>query len=214
MMIHPGWEFDAALWIDHHGDRVALERDPDEAAHARLGPSSAHRWLRCPASISFYDGTEEVRSSEFAAEGTVAHHVRECCLEQPRRSNVAAYYNEVDPAPAQWHRNLIAAGHIAPGDVDERDIRDVSPDDLRAYTQCHEGVLDAWNSGEVPILLTHPASIGHGMNLQHGGHHLVWFGLSSSLEFYQQLSARLPRSGQKADRVFLYRILTAGTFDE
>jgi len=50
---------------------------------------------------------------------------------------VAAYYNEIDPYAAQWLRNLIAAGHIAPGDVDERSIEDVRPDDLRAYDQCH-----------------------------------------------------------------------------
>ena len=48
-----------------------------------------------------------------------------------------AYYNEIDPYCAQWLRNLIAAGHIAPGEVDERDIRDVKPDDLRGYGQCH-----------------------------------------------------------------------------
>jgi DNA (cytosine-5)-methyltransferase 1 len=48
-----------------------------------------------------------------------------------------AYYNEIDPYAAQWLRNLITAGHIAPGDVDERSIEDVSPDDLRGYTQCH-----------------------------------------------------------------------------
>lgn len=50
---------------------------------------------------------------------------------------MAAYYNEIDPFAAQWLRNLIAAGHIAPGDVDERSIVDVRPDDLRCYTQCH-----------------------------------------------------------------------------
>lgn len=48
-----------------------------------------------------------------------------------------AYYNEIDPYAAQWLRNLIAAGHIATGDVDERSIEDVNPDDLRDYTQCH-----------------------------------------------------------------------------
>ncbi len=48
-----------------------------------------------------------------------------------------AYYNEIDPFAAQWLRNLIAAGHIAPGDVDTRSIKDVKPDDLRPYTQCH-----------------------------------------------------------------------------
>lgn len=49
----------------------------------------------------------------------------------------AAYYNEIDPYAAAWLRNLIAAGHIAPGDVDERSIVDVQPDDLKGYTQCH-----------------------------------------------------------------------------
>ncbi|EEN7391596.1 DNA cytosine methyltransferase [Salmonella enterica subsp. enterica serovar Telelkebir] len=51
--------------------------------------------------------------------------------------NAAAYYNEIDPFAAQWLRNLIAGGHIAPGEVDERSIEDVSPDDLRGFTQCH-----------------------------------------------------------------------------
>lgn len=50
---------------------------------------------------------------------------------------MAAYYNEIDPYAAQWLRNLIAGGHIAPGDVDERSIEDVHPDDLKPYTQCH-----------------------------------------------------------------------------
>lgn len=50
---------------------------------------------------------------------------------------MSSYYNEIDPYAAQWLRNLIAAGHIAPGDVDERSITDVRPDDLAGYTQCH-----------------------------------------------------------------------------
>ncbi|HBN1562660.1 TPA: DNA cytosine methyltransferase [Enterobacter hormaechei] len=49
----------------------------------------------------------------------------------------AAYYNEIDPFAARWLRNLIAGGHIAPGEVDERSIEDVTPDDLRGFTQCH-----------------------------------------------------------------------------
>ncbi|ENU3137577.1 DNA cytosine methyltransferase [Klebsiella pneumoniae] len=51
--------------------------------------------------------------------------------------SAAAYYNEIDPFAAQWLRNLIAVGHIAPGEVDERSIEDVTPDDLRGFTQCH-----------------------------------------------------------------------------
>ena len=54
-----------------------------------------------------------------------------------RERRMVAYYNEIDPFAAEFLRNLIAAGQIAPGDVDQRDIRDVSPDDLRGYGQCH-----------------------------------------------------------------------------
>ena len=54
-----------------------------------------------------------------------------------RRNDMAAYYNETDPYAAQWLRNLITAGHIAAGDVDERSIEDVNPEDLRGYAQCH-----------------------------------------------------------------------------
>ncbi|MBR8312417.1 DNA cytosine methyltransferase [Burkholderia dolosa] len=58
-------------------------------------------------------------------------------MQRIEEATVPAYYNEHDPYAAQWLRNLIAAGHIAPGDVDERSIEDVRPDDLRAYDQCH-----------------------------------------------------------------------------
>lgn len=55
----------------------------------------------------------------------------------PRGEPLTAYYNEIDPYAAQWLRNLITAGHIAPGVVDERSIEDVTPNDLRDFTQCH-----------------------------------------------------------------------------
>lgn len=64
------------------------------------------------------------------------------------RTTVAAYYNEIDPYAAQWLRNLIAAGHIAPGDVDERSILEVKPDDLRGYRQCHFFAgIGGWSRG-------------------------------------------------------------------
>lgn len=77
-----------------------------------------------------------------------------------------------------------------------------------------EGALDDWNEGKVRMLLAHPASIGHGMNIQLGGHNIVWYGLTASLELYQQFNARLPRPGQTAERVFVRHVLTRGTFDE
>lgn len=71
-----------------------------------------------------------------------------------------------------------------------------------------------WNSGELPIGLIHPASAGHGLNLQSGGSYLVWFGLTWSLELYQQTNARLWRQGQTAETVVVQHIVAKGTIDE
>lgn len=74
------------------------------------------------------------------------------------------------------------------------------------------GDIAAWNAGRIKVLLAHPASAGHGLNLQHGGHIVVWFGLPWSLELYLQANARLHRQGQDKP-VRMYRIMTRGTMD-
>ena len=71
-----------------------------------------------------------------------------------------------------------------------------------------------WNAGAVPVGLIHPASAGHGLNLQAGGSTLIWYGLTWSLELYQQTNARLWRQGQSADTVVLHHIVTEKTIDE
>jgi SNF2 family DNA or RNA helicase len=73
--------------------------------------------------------------------------------------------------------------------------------------------IDDWNAGTIPVALIHPASAGHGLNLQEGGSTVVWFSLTWSLELYQQLNARLWRQGQK-DTVVIQHIVTLGTHDE
>lgn len=73
--------------------------------------------------------------------------------------------------------------------------------------------IDDWNAGEIPVALIHPASAGHGLNLQDGGSTIIWFGLTWSLELYQQLNARLWRQGQKYT-VVIQHIVTSGTHDE
>jgi SNF2 family DNA or RNA helicase len=73
--------------------------------------------------------------------------------------------------------------------------------------------IDAWNRGEIPVALAHPASIGHGLNLQEGGHITVWFGLPWSLELYQQANERLNRPGQK-NVCRVYHMILKGTHDE
>ena len=71
-----------------------------------------------------------------------------------------------------------------------------------------------WNQAELPVALIHPASAGHGLNLQAGGSTIIWFGLTWSLELYQQTNARLWRQGQKADSVVISHIIATGTIDE
>lgn len=70
-----------------------------------------------------------------------------------------------------------------------------------------------WDDGRIKMLVTHPASAGHGLNFQKSSNIAVWYGLTWSLELYRQFIKRLHRSGQKEDRVFLHRILTEGTVD-
>lgn len=73
--------------------------------------------------------------------------------------------------------------------------------------------IEDWNDGKIPIAVIHPASAGHGLNLQSGGSTLIWFGLTWSLELYQQTNARLYRQGQK-DTVIVHHIITKNTIDE
>ena len=73
--------------------------------------------------------------------------------------------------------------------------------------------IRVWNNGKIPVALIHPASAGHGLNIQSGGHILIWFGLTWSLELYQQTNARLWRQGQQ-NTVTIHHIVTKDTVDE
>jgi SNF2 family DNA or RNA helicase len=90
-------------------------------------------------------------------------------------------------------------------------------DRIRERIQCRaldtSEDIDAWNRGEIPVALAHPASIGHGLNLQEGGHIIVWYGLTWSLELYQQANERLNRPGQK-NVCRIYHLTLKGTHDE
>jgi len=74
-------------------------------------------------------------------------------------------------------------------------------------------VIERWNKGKIPLLAVHPKSAGHGLNLQHGGCHMVFLSLPWSLELYEQVVGRLHRSGQERD-VWVYVLLTNKTIDE
>ena len=103
-----------------------------------------------------------------------------------------AYWFKHDRQRIMEH--LAGSGYVA------RDLK--SSDDIRE-----------WNNGSIPVALIHPASAGHGLNIQSGGHILIWFGLTWSLELYQQTNARLWRQGQK-QTVTIHHIITKNTVDE
>ena len=77
-----------------------------------------------------------------------------------------------------------------------------------------EAIIDGFNAGTVRVLLGHPASMGHGLNLQGSCHHIIWFGITWNLEFYDQAIARIYRQGQKESRVYVYHIIAKDTLDE
>jgi len=76
-----------------------------------------------------------------------------------------------------------------------------------------KNAVERWNNGEIPLLLGHPASAGHGLNLQFGGHIACWFGLNWSLELYNQFNARLPREGQ-LNEVIIHHIVMKNSIEE
>lgn len=87
-----------------------------------------------------------------------------------------------------------------------------SKSNLEIRQLCNDKDQQDWNEGKIDILLAHPASAGYGLNLQQGGHHIIWFGLNWSLELYEQANKRLHRQGQQ-DKVIIHRLITQGTRD-
>ena len=77
-----------------------------------------------------------------------------------------------------------------------------------------ERLIKRWNASQLPMLVMHPRSGGHGLNLQQGGRRVVWFSLPDSGELYEQANRRIFRSGQSSRTVFLHRIICADTIDE
>jgi len=80
--------------------------------------------------------------------------------------------------------------------------------------QAMESLVDQFNAGTIPVLLGHPGSMGHGLNLQGACHHVIWFSVPWDLDFYDQTIARVYRQGQKSDSVFVYHIVAKHTKDE
>ena len=95
----------------------------------------------------------------------------------------------------------------------ERILKALAKTDLRVRELKTTQDEDDWNAGEIDVLLTHPASSAYGLNLQQGGNHVVWFGLSWSYELYTQANKRLHRQGQ-TEKVIIHHLVSEGTRDE
>ena len=76
-----------------------------------------------------------------------------------------------------------------------------------------DAIINDWNAGKIPVLLAHPMSAGHGLNLQGSGHAVIWYSLTWSLEVYEQFIRRLWRQGQK-NRIVVHHIIAKDTVDE
>lgn len=94
------------------------------------------------------------------------------------------------------------------------DLLGGAPNLSGAVGQKFDSLVDQFNSGRIPYLLAHPASAGHGLNLQGSCHHIVWFGIPWNLEYYDQAVARVYRQGQNSKTVFVYHIIAEDTKDE
>lgn len=95
----------------------------------------------------------------------------------------------------------------------DRLLAALEPLGLRVRVYQNAADEDAWNAGEIDVLLAHPASCAYGLNLQNGGHHVVWFGLTWSLEQYEQANKRLHRQGQRHP-VIVHHLVVQGGMDE
>jgi SNF2 family DNA or RNA helicase len=139
-------------------------------------------------------------------------------------SNGAVYYDEDDQKKVMHIHDqkldaledIIEAANGKPVLVFYSYKHDLTRIDKRfpqAQTLDNEHIFKRWNKGEIELLVCHPASMGHGLNMQDGGNIVVWFGLPWSLELYQQANARLYRQGQK-QKVFIHHLMCKGTHDE
>jgi SNF2 family DNA or RNA helicase len=109
---------------------------------------------------------------------------------------------------ANGHPVLVAYSYRHDQERIKKYLKAYKPQDLK-----DSDTIEKWNKRQIPLMLAHPASAGHGLNLQSGGNTIVWFGQTWSLELYQQFNARLDRQGQ-TESVIVHHLVTKGTMDE
>lgn len=155
-------------------------------------------------------GEEEVDATNAAALAGKLTQYASGCVYDTEKKGVEVHAHKLDAL-----EDIIEAANGSPVMVAywfKSDLARLQARFPQARTLDTSESMNAWNAGDIPLALIHPAAAGHGLNLQHGGHHLVWFTLPWSLELYQQTNARLHRQGQK-HTVTIQHIITVGTID-
>jgi hypothetical protein len=176
-----------------------------------------------PAIRKLYDQTATTLVADLRDTGGELHVAANSAVLTGKLSQITAgfLYGESDTVDWLHEEKVKAVQEIVDGTgspvlvfyrfIAERDaIREALGSDCHLIDE--PGVIDDWNAGKIPVLLAHPASAGHGLNLQDGGHTIVWSSLPWSLEHWQQSNARLQRQGQKRP-VMVHRIMADDTLD-
>lgn len=227
--------FYPAASYGHVVTKWALRDGAEEAIHNKIADTcismQSKDWLELPDRIdiekyveldererSKYNELESDAYLEYKEEKIVALSAVALTQKLLQYSNGAVYYGDKGESLTFHNRKLDALEDIIESangksvlvyysfKSDARRIKERFP-----YA---EGIdIDRWNKGEIALMIAHPASAGHGLNLQEGGSILVWFGLPWSLELYEQANARLHRQGQ-TETVRIYHLMTAGTVDK
>lgn len=215
-----------------------LKEDAEKAIHDRISDicisMQARDWLQLPERIvnivpvkmddearAKYEQLEKDLLLPMADADVVADTAAVLSNKLLQMANGAVYdedkgVQEIHDAKLQALEDVIEAANGKPVLVFYSYKHDLERIKLRfkqALTLETSNDIAKWNKGEIPMLLAHPASAGHGLNLQDGGHIIVWFGLTWSLELYQQANARLDRQGQQHS-VIIHHLVAEGTIDE
>ena len=147
----------------------------------------------------WFDGTHEINLSS-KRDVEVLHDAKvqalEDIVEELQGSPLLVLYefqHDRDAILSKWPNTPYLGGGITPRKAKE--------------------IIAAFNAGQIPMLIGHPASMGHGLNLQAACRHVCWYGITWNFEFYDQAIRRVYRQGQK-DHVFVYHIVAKGTLDE
>lgn len=192
-------------------DYLELPERSDRLVEATMGPEAQR----------IYDRLKKEHAAMLAGQAITAQSAAVVMGKLLQAANGAVYDDEhraviVHDAKMQVLEDLIEAANGQPVVVCytfRHDLQRLMERFPSARTLSTPEDVKDWNAGKIPILLIHPASAGHGLNLQAGGHIMIWFGLTWSLEQYQQANARLHRQGQTKP-VQIYHIVTSGTVDE